>query len=157
MHQRTRSGAVSLNSFAVSGRYLGFALFLCVALPAVAMAQDKPVKSDDIGLINPEAAAHAFPKRGYSPYAGRNYPTRVFWGDEHVHTGWSADAGAFGATLGPEEALRFARGEEVKSSLGEPVKLSRPLDWAAITDHSDGAGRSSRSGMAIQILWSIRW
>ena len=53
-------------------------------------------------------------------------PTRVFWGDEHVHTGWSADAGAFGATLG--EALRFARGEEVKSLLGGPAKLSRPLD-----------------------------
>ena len=140
MHQRTRSGAVSLNSFAVSGGKLGIALIFCFALPAVSVAQDKPVKSDDIGLINPEAAAHAFPKRGYSPYAGRNYPTRVFWGDEHVHTGWSVDAGAFGATLGPEEALRFARGEQVMSSLGEPAKLSRPLDWAAITDHSDAAG-----------------
>ena len=138
MNQRTRSGAVSLNTVAVSGGKLGIALILCLALPAVSVAQDKPM--DDIGLINPEAAAHAFPKRGFSPYAGRNYPTRVFWGDEHVHTGWSADAGAFGATLGPEEALRFARGEEVKSSLGEPAKLSRPLDWAAITDHSDGAG-----------------
>ncbi|MEQ1576188.1 MAG: DUF3604 domain-containing protein [Hyphomicrobium sp.] len=100
--------------------------------------QGQPV--NDIGTINPEAAAHAFPKRGFSPYAGRHYPTRVLWGDQHVHTGWSADAGAFGATLGPEEALRFARGEEVMSSLGEPAKLSRPLDWAAITDHSDAAG-----------------
>ena len=63
-----------------------------------------------------------------------------FWGDQHVHTGWSVDAGAFGATLGPEEALRFARGEEVMSSLGEPAKLSRPLDWVAVTDHSDAAG-----------------
>ena len=104
-----------------------------------AHAQD-PVASDDIGVINPEAAAHAFPKRGFSPYANRNYPTRVFWGDQHVHTGWSADAGAFGATLGPEEALRFARGEQVMSSLGEPAKLSRPLDWVAVTDHSDAAG-----------------
>ncbi|MCI0540745.1 MAG: DUF3604 domain-containing protein [Verrucomicrobiales bacterium] len=90
--------------------------------------------------MNKEATAKAFPKRGFSPYAGRNYPTRVFWGDQHVHTGWSADAGGFGCSLGPEEALRFARGDEVKSSLGEPVKLSRPLDWVAITDHSDGAG-----------------
>jgi hypothetical protein len=72
---------------AVSGGRLGMALFLCVALPAVSMAQDKPAKSDDIGLINPEAAAHAFPNHGFSPYAGRNYPTRVFWGDEHIHTG----------------------------------------------------------------------
>jgi hypothetical protein len=51
---------------------------------------------------------------GYSPYAGRNYPERVYFGDEHVHTAWSADGGGGGTTLGPEEALRFARGEEVK-------------------------------------------
>jgi len=72
--------------------------------------------------------------------APKAYPERVFWGDQHVHTGWSVDAGAFGATLGPEEALRFARGEEVQSSHGVPAKLSRPLDWVAITDHSDAAG-----------------
>ena len=116
----------------------GAALALSVFSVAPASGQTPAV--NDIGAINPEAAAQAFPKRGFSPYAGRNYPTRVLWGDQHVHTGWSADAGAFGATLGPEEALRFARGEEVISSLGEPAKLSRPLDWIAVTDHSDVAG-----------------
>jgi hypothetical protein len=95
--------------------------------------------STDAGHINPEAAAKAFAK-AFSPYANRNYPTRVFWGDQHVHTGWSADAGGFGCTLGPEEALRFARGEQVMSSAAGPAKLSRPLDWIAVTDHSDGAG-----------------
>ena len=114
-------------------------ILLSTALASGVLAQESEPGSD-IGIINPDAAAHAFPKRGFSPYAGRHYPTHVLWGDEHVHTGWSADAGAFGATLGPEEALRFARGEEVMSSLGEPAKLSRPLDWAAITDHSDAAG-----------------
>ena len=110
-----------------------------VTLTLQTLAQDKPAVTDS-GQINVEAAAGAFPKRGFSPYANRNYPTRVFWGDQHVHTGWSADAGAFGCTLGPEEALRFARGEQVTSSLGEPAKLSRPLDWIAVTDHSDVAG-----------------
>ena len=119
--------------------YLGI-LFLGTSLTGFAHAQEAPVASDDIGIMDPVATANAFPERGFSPYAGRNYPTRVFWGDQHVHTGWSVDAGAFGATLGPEEALRFARGEQVMSSLGEPAKLSRPLDWAAITDHSDAAG-----------------
>ena len=114
-------------------------LLTFAAFSAPASAQDKPPVTD-IGEMNAEAAAKAFPKRGFSPYAGRNYPTRVFWGDQHVHTGWSVDAGAFGATLGPEEALRFARGEQVMSSLGEPAKLSRPLDWVAVTDHSDAAG-----------------
>ena len=86
--------------------------------------------------------ATAFPEAaGFLPLSpGATIPTRVLWGDQHVHTGWSVDAGAFGATLGPEEALRFARGEEVMSSLGQPAKLSRPLDWAAVTDHSDAAG-----------------
>jgi hypothetical protein len=50
------------------------------------------------------------------------------------------DAGLFGNRLGLEEAYRFARGEEIVSSNGTPVKLSRPLDWLAVADHSDGMG-----------------
>ena len=49
-------------------------------------------------------------KPGYSPYAGRDFPTRPFFGDTHVHTATSFDAGAFGTTLGPRDAYRFARG-----------------------------------------------
>ena len=37
-----------------------------------------------------------FKKPGYSPYVGRNYPTQVFWSDQHVHSGWSMDAGTSG-------------------------------------------------------------
>ena len=122
-----------------SASYLGI-LFLGTSLAGFAYAQETPVASDDIGIMNPAATASAFPGRGFSPYAGRHYPTRPLWGDQHVHTGWSVDAGAFGATLGPEEALRFARGEEIMSSMGLPAKLSRPLDWVAVTDHSDAAG-----------------
>src|SRR3954453_12213406 len=77
---------------------------------------------------------------GYLPDANRKYPERVLWGDEHVHTGWSVDAGLSGATLTPEDAVRFALGEQVTSSSGQPVRLSRPLDWIAVTDHSDAMG-----------------
>jgi hypothetical protein len=122
-----------------STSYLGM-FFLGTSLAGFAHAQEAPVASDDIGIMDPAATANAFPGRGFSPYAGRHYPTRPLWGDQHVHTGWSVDAGAFGATLGPEEALRFARGEEIMSSMGLPAKLSRPLDWVAVTDHSDAAG-----------------
>jgi hypothetical protein len=52
----------------------------------------------------------------------------------------SMDAGAFGATLKPMDAYRFATGEEVTSSTGQQVKLSRPLDFLAVTDHSDNMG-----------------
>ncbi len=80
------------------------------------------------------------PQRPYSPYAGRNFPTQVFWGDTHLHTGMSMDAGAFGARLGPDDAYRFARGEELVSSTGLRVKLSRPLDFLVVADHSDNMG-----------------
>jgi hypothetical protein len=71
------------------------------------------------------------------------FPEEVYWGDQHVHTAWSFDAGIAGATLGPEEAVRFARGEKVKSSTGLDAQLHRPFDWIAITDHSDGMGTIS--------------
>jgi hypothetical protein len=68
------------------------------------------------------------------------YPERVYWGDQHLHTSWSADAAAAGTVIGPEEGLRFAMGEEIKNNLGNPVKLKRPLDWLCVSDHSDGMG-----------------
>jgi len=92
------------------------------------------------GKPDPQKHGALFQKPSYSPYAGRNYPKQVFWGDSHVHTGWSVDAGAFGNTLDPEQALRFARGEEVVSATGLPAKLGRPLDWIVVSDHSDGMG-----------------
>lgn len=69
-----------------------------------------------------------------------SYPEKVFWGDQHLHTAWSGDAGAAGTTIGPEDALRFAMGEEVKNNSGQPAKLHRPLDWLVVSDHSDGMG-----------------
>jgi hypothetical protein len=101
-----------------------------------------PASADDVSTIaqDMEAVKKAIKKPGYSPYAGRNFPTQVYWGDTHLHTNLSLDARAFGVTLGPEEAYRFARGEEVTATHGERVQLSRPLDWLVIADHSDGIG-----------------
>src|SRR4029450_10133744 len=72
----------------------------------------------DTGEIKPADPTMFYKKPGYSPDAGRNYPERPYFGDEHVHTSWSVDAGGSGASLGPEEATRFARGEEVTSTSG---------------------------------------
>ena len=80
---------------------------------------------------------NVYKEPGYSPYAGRNYPTKVLWGDTHLHTALSLDARAFGVTLGPAEAYRFARGDEVMTSHGERIRLSRPLDFLVVSDHSD--------------------
>ncbi len=80
------------------------------------------------------------PKKTYSPYVEQHFPDRVFWGDTHLHTSYSTDAGMVGCRLGPDEAYRFARGEVVTSNTGQPVKLSRPLDFLAVTDHSENLG-----------------
>ena len=106
---------------------------LGAGLSAAALAQDA-------GQQDPAAAAKVFAKPAYSPYAGRDFPTRPFFGDTHLHTAFSFDAGAFGARLGPRDAYRFARGEEVTASSGQPVKLSRPLDFLVVADHSDNMG-----------------
>jgi len=90
--------------------------------------------------IDPEDGAQNFKGRGFSPYAGRNFPTQVFWGDTHLHTNLSLDARSAGAILSPEDAYRFARGEEITASKGLQAKLGRPLDWLAVTDHSDAMG-----------------
>lgn len=75
----------------------------------------------------------------FSPYVGRNYPTRPLWGDQHLHTKISVDAGTM-CRLGQEDAYRFARGEEVTSTTGVRAKLSRPLDWLVISDHAEMYG-----------------
>lgn len=93
------------------------------------------------GLALPIDAAGEQPEQPpYSPYANRTEPTRPFFGDTHLHTSFSMDAGAFGARLGPRDAYRFARGEQVTSSTGQPVRLARPLDFLVVADHSDGFG-----------------
>ncbi len=76
----------------------------------------------------------------YSPYAGQNHPARVYWGDSHLHTSYSWDAGLVGNTLDPDEAYRFAKGQQVIASTGQPVKLVRPLDWLVIADHAESMG-----------------
>ena len=96
------------------------AIFLLKCGPAFATGTvlDLSGESDDVTIG----------KKEYCPNLDRGYPQRVFWGDTHVHTSYSTDAGMFGNRLGPDEAYRFARGEEVVSSIGVRAKLVRPLD-----------------------------
>lgn len=77
----------------------------------------------------------------YSPYAGEDLARNVYFGDTHVHTSWSADAGNMGnRRIGPDEAYRFARGETVNAHNGQPVRLKRPLDFLLISDHAEYLG-----------------
>src|SRR5688572_11375225 len=119
---------------------IGVSLASILWVPSVAHAQQSSQIITDIADVRPADAKKFYKEPGYSPYAGKHYPARPLFGDQHLHTGWSVDAGLGGATLSPEDAVRFARGEQVTSSSGQPVRLSRPLDWVAVTDHSDAMG-----------------
>jgi hypothetical protein len=114
---------------------------LWAVLVALAVAAAPGAFAQDSGTLDKASAEKVFPaKSPYSPYAERNFPTRPFFGDTHLHTSFSMDAGAFGARLTPRDAYIFAKGNQITSSTGQPVKLSRPLDFLVVADHSDGMG-----------------
>jgi hypothetical protein len=65
---------------------------------------------------------------------------RALFGELHLHTGNSFDAYSFmGTRTTPDEAYRFARGEPI-TYLGQTVRRPRPLDFTAVTDHSEFLG-----------------
>jgi hypothetical protein len=108
---------------------------LALMLTSIAATAQVPPPPDAAAVLS-----GAYTGESYSPYAERSFPTFPLWGDSHLHTDLSMDAGAFGNRLGLDEAYRFARGEQVTSSNGTPARLSRPLDWLVIADHSDNMG-----------------
>jgi hypothetical protein len=93
----------------------------------------------------PDPAELPEPQRIYSPFVERtatdkNFAEGLYWGDTHLHSSYSTDAGMIGTTLGPEQAYRFARGEEVLSSTGQRARLIRPLDFLVVSDHAENLG-----------------
>ena len=96
-------------------------------------------------------------ERVYSPYAGREYPDQVLFGDTHSHTDLSFDAGLIGTTLDVDAGYRFARGEEVLSNTGQPVQLVRPLDFLVITDHAELIGLAPMIRESDSALLSDPW
>ncbi|MCG6560652.1 DUF3604 domain-containing protein [Ruegeria sp. 1NDH52C] len=112
--------------------YAGAWIFLLwpVALTAQTYVGDVAIQEDDVEL----GARH------YSPYLDQSYPNRVFFGDTHLHTSYSTDAGMIGNVLGPDDAFRFARGEKVRASMGTWAQLVRPLDFLVVADHAENLG-----------------
>jgi hypothetical protein len=127
------------------------ALLTLLILPILATGQeyagDVGIERDDVRLGEPE----------YSPYLHRNYPDRVLWGDTHLHTSYSTDAGMIGNFLGPDEAFRFARGEIVRASGGTRARLVRPLDFLVVADHSENLGLAAMIAESNPDLLRIPW
>jgi Protein of unknown function (DUF3604) len=93
--------------------------------------------AQDVGKPTPEQMQ---PSKNYSPYVDRDHAIRVYWGDQHLHTSFSSDAGMLGDRLGPDDAFRFARGEQLRSSTGQLCQLERPYDWLVVSDHAEYLG-----------------
>ena len=113
------------------------------ALISTALAISTSVAIAQTGAGHPDDMPE--PTKIFSPYVERtvadsNFAEGVYWGDTHLHTSYSTDAGMFGNRLGPEEAYRFARGEEVLTSHGLRVRLIRPLDFLVVADHAENLG-----------------
>ncbi len=115
-------------------RLITTALAIGAGMAATGQAQEFQTSEQQLSEL--------YPGKAYSPYADRGYPERPLWGDSHLHTSMSLDAGMFGNRLGLDEAYQFAKGNEVMASSGQRARLGRPLDWLVITDHSDGLGFS---------------
>jgi hypothetical protein len=110
-------------------------LLLAVPVPA----QEEQSTGIDFAVSKDNVPQKA---RNYSPHVNTVQPDQVFWGDTHLHTSYSWDAGLVGNTLGPDEAYRFAKGHQVMASTGQPAKLVRPLDWLVVADHAESLGVS---------------
>jgi hypothetical protein len=93
----------------------------------------------------------------YSPFPQQDFPNNVYFGDTHLHTSWSVDAGMFGNIRGPEDAYRLARGATITSSHGLPVKLSRPLDFLVVSEHAENLGLAPAIAESDPILLKNEW
>ena len=76
----------------------------------------------------------------YSPFVDEHFPQKVFFGDTHFHSSLSVDSGMIGNRIDLNQALRFARGEEITTSTGQRARLKRPLDFLVLSDHAEYLG-----------------
>jgi len=71
----------------------------------------------------------------------RNADRNAYFGETHVHTGWSFDAFIFCNTkTSPVDAYKYGRGEAIKHAMSCDIKITTPLDWMGVTDHSEYVG-----------------
>jgi len=118
---------------------------------AVVLGAAPPLHAQELVGMAPD------PDAEYSPYIQQDFPNQVLFGDTHLHTGYSADAGLVGALTGPDEAYRFAKGETVLSSHGVPARLQRPLDFLVVADHAENLGLTVGLAEQNKALLGTEW
>jgi hypothetical protein len=125
------------------------AVVACIYSSTIAFAQDIPRPSDE--------QLQTLKSVDYSPYPQQDFPNKVYFGETHLHTSFSTDAGMVGNTLGPEDAFRIARGEPFVSSMGVPGQLSRPFDFVVVADHSENLGLAPAVAASDPALLAVPW
>ncbi|MGI9323895.1 MAG: DUF3604 domain-containing protein [Pseudomonadales bacterium] len=108
-------------------------LYLAISLGLGACGEQEAAKP--AAEAKPEVAAVAESARIQS-----NPDRNAYFGDLHVHTQYSFDAFIFGTRRTPDEAYDFAKGEGIEHAAGFEMKLRRPLDFQAVTDHGTYLG-----------------
>ena len=106
----------------------------------------RPTTEEERAAIRAEIAAQdesAFYKPAQKPRSIQpaNPLNNVYFGDLHIHSNLSADAYLFGNRRDLDATYQFAKGESATIETGEVIEITRPLDFAAVTDHAEGFGR----------------
>ncbi len=115
---------------ALSAATLAFSVTLLVMLGGPALGQEWTLEKDQ----------RVEQPKPYSPYVDQHFPQRVLWGDTHFHSSLSVDSGLIGNKLDLDQAFRFARGEEIRTSTDQRAQLNRPLDFLVVSDHAEYLG-----------------
>jgi hypothetical protein len=114
---------------------------VALAAGGAALASGEAQKSEAKAAKAAVAQTHKAGARAPQHLPGYNPERNAYFGDLHVHTKLSFDAYIFNVRATPDDAYRFAKGETIPHASGMNVRLSgAPLDFVAVTDHSEYIG-----------------
>jgi len=108
------------------------------------------VKHDDPSL-SPSSKLVDMPSLATPEQVPINKNRQALFGDLHIHTGLSTDAYVLGVRSEPNDVYDFAKGKVIEHGAGYPIQISRPLDFAAVTDHAEYLGQARQANLDIPL------